>query len=242
MGNKLIAACAAFMATVFMSGVQAGEKEVVEAIKGKIRGADGAEVRPAPVPGLFEVVANGQIYYVTEDGKYLLQGTAFDLVNGTDLTEPRMNEIRAKALKGIAKDQAITYSPKGEVKDRITVFTDIDCYYCQKMHQQMEGYLAEGIEVRYMFYPRAGLNSASARKAEAVWCADDKLDAMTHAKADPKGMSNVEMRRCENPVAAHYNLGKDVGVRATPTLLTDKGQVVPGYRKPSDLRKILNAL
>lgn len=242
MSNKLVAVSAALITMVFSVSVTAGEKEVADAIKGKILGAEKAQIQPAPIPGMFEVVANGQIYYVTGDGRYLLQGNAFDLEAGTDLTEPRMNEVRADALKAVAKDQAVTYSPKGEVKDRVTVFTDIDCYYCQKMHQEMEGYLAEGIEVRYLFYPRAGINSQSARKAEAVWCADDPLSAMTYAKADPKGLRNVEMRRCENPVAAHYRLGRDVGVRATPTLITDKGQVIPGYRKPADLRKILNTL
>lgn len=243
MGKKLIAASAALMAMVISLAGFAGEKEVAAGLKGKIIGAETAQIQPAPVPGMFEVVANHQIYYVTGDGRYLFQGHAFDLKEGVDLTEPRVMDVRADAINSVKEDQAITFRPKDvEVKDRITVFTDIDCGFCNKMHQQMDGYLAQGIEIRYLFYPRHGLNAAGARKAEAVWCADDQQSAMNAANADARNMTGVEMRRCENPVAAHYKLGKDVGVRATPTLVTDKGQIIPGYRKPEELRKILDTL
>lgn len=244
MSKKLIAASAALMTMVISLAAMAGEKEVAASlIKRGISGAQTAEIQPAPVPGMFEVVADRQIYYVTDDGRYLFQGHAFDLQEGTDLTEPRVVEVRADAIKSVKDDQSLTFRSKSvEVKDRITVFTDIDCGYCNKMHQQMDGYLAQGIEIRYLFYPRSGLNAGSARKAEAVWCADDQQAAMNVANSDPRNMAGVEMRRCVNPVAEHYKLGRDVGVRATPTLVTDKGVIIPGYRKPTELRQILDTL
>lgn len=227
-------------AMVFLGfAATAGEAEVREALKGKVVGSDNAQIQPAPIPGMFEVIASGQLYYVTENGRYLFQGNAFDLVAGKDLTKPRMNFVRAQSLQSIEDSQAVIYTPKdGKVKHRVSVFTDIDCHYCRELHKQMDGYLERGIEVRYLFFPRAGVNSPSARKAEAVWCADDSQIAMTDAKAFRK----VEARRCANPVAAHYNLGKSLGVRATPTIMTDSGEVIPGFRPPEALEQILKQL
>lgn len=217
----------------------AGEAEVRKALTGKIIGADKAQIQAAPIPGMFEVIAAGQLYYVTDDGRFLFQGNAFDLVEGKDLTEPRMNEVRAQQLNSVDDAQAIVFTPKdGKVKNRINVFTDIDCHYCREMHKKMAGYLERGIEVRYLFFPRAGVNSPSAKKAEAVWCADDQHKAMTDAKAFRK----VEDRSCGNPVASHYRLGKELGVRATPTIMTDGGQVIPGFRPPEALEQILRQL
>lgn len=217
----------------------AGKAEVLEAVKGKIVGGNDAQVQPAPIPGMFEVIASGQLYYATEDGRYLFQGNAFDLVEGKDLTKPRMNFVRAESLKSVDDAQAVVFSPEAkDIKYRVNVFTDIDCHYCRELHKQMAGYMERGIEVRYLFFPRAGVNSPSAKKAEAVWCADDSQTAMTDAKAFRK----VEPRRCPNPVATHYNLGKELGVRATPTIMTDGGEVIPGFRPPEALEQILKHL
>lgn len=239
--KKTVLACAVVMAAIFTSAAQAaemGEAEVRKALSGKIRGGDTAQVQAAPIPGIFEVIAEGQLYYVTADGRYLFQGKAFDLLEGKDLTEPRMNDVRAQQLNAVDDKQTVIFKPKGETKYRVDVFTDIDCHYCRELHKEMAGYLERGIEIRYLFFPRAGANSPSARKAEAVWCADDRQQAMTDAKAFRK----VESRRCENPVAAHYQLGKDVGVRATPTIMTGNGQVIPGFRPPETLEQILQQL
>ena len=223
------------MALISVS-VYAGETEVRKGIAGKLIGAEEAQIQPSLVPDMWEVIASGQLYYVTNDGRYLFQGNAFDLAEGKDLTEPRMNAVRAQTLAKMVDANTVLFTPKDDkVKHRVTVFTDIDCHYCRELHKQMDGYLERGIEVRYLFFPRAGVNSPSARKAEAVWCADDRLKAMTDAKA----FREVEPRRCENPVAAHYRLGKELGVRATPTIMTDAGQVIPGYRPPEALLKAL---
>lgn len=217
----------------------AGEAEVRKSLRGKIVGGENAEIQPAPIPGIFEVIAASQLYYVTADGRYLFQGNAFDLLEGKDLTEPRMNDVRAKQLSAVGDASSIIYSPKdGKVKHRITVFTDIECYYCRKMHEQMEGYLARGIEVQYLFYPRKGLNSAGAKQAEAVWCADNRLHAMDEAKAQRP----IEARSCANPVKDHYLLGRELGVRATPTIMTSSGQVIPGFRPPAALEQELKPL
>lgn len=239
MFKKLSAALLFCVAAVLSLSALAGEAEIRKALAGKVIGGAEAQVQAAPIPGMFEVIAAGQLYYITEDGRYLMQGKAFDLVSGKDLTEPRMNAVRSDRLKSVNDEQTIVFAPKeGETKHRVNVFTDIDCHYCRELHKQMDGYLARGIEVRYLFFPRAGVGSPSARKAEAVWCADDRQVAMTDAKA----FRQVDARRCENPVAAHYQLGKELGVRATPTIMTDTGEVIPGFRPPADLEKVLKTL
>jgi thiol:disulfide interchange protein DsbC len=116
------------------------------------------------------------------------------------------------------------------------VFTDIDCGYCRKLHSQIKDYDRQGIQIRYLFYPRAGMDSESARKAEAVWCAKDRHQAMSDAK---RGKS-VSYRRCDNPVREHYLLGQAVGVTGTPALVLENGELIPGYIPPNRLRRLLD--
>lgn len=237
--KKLSSALLMMLAVMYSFVAAAGEAEVRKALAGKVIGGSDIQLQAAPMPGMFEVIAGGQLYYVTDDGRFMFKGTAFDLVKGVDLTQPRMNDVRAQSLKAVDDAQTVIFSPKdGKVKYRVNVFTDIDCHYCRELHKQMDGYLARGIEVRYLFYPRAGVNSPSARKAEAVWCADDRHKALTDAKA----FREVDARRCENPIAKDYQLGRELGVRATPTIMTDGGEVIPGFRPPEDLEKILKSL
>jgi len=116
------------------------------------------------------------------------------------------------------------------------VFTDIDCGYCRKLHADMDKYNAQGIRVRYLFYPRAGLRSESYRKAVSVWCADDRKAAMTAAKTGRP----LPARSCVNPVADQYNLGRQLGVRGTPALVLEDGEIIPGYVPPDKLRTMLD--
>lgn len=237
--KKFSTALLMMSAALYSFVAAAGETEVRKAMAGMVIGGSDIQLQAAPMPGMFEVIAGGQLYYVTDDGHFMFKGTAFDLVKGVDLTEPRMNYVRAQSLKAVDDAQTIIFSPKdGKVKYRVNVFTDFDCGYCFKMHREIDGYLERGIEVRYFFYPRAGVNSPSARKAESVWCADDRHQAFI----DAQPRVAMEARRCENPVAKGYQLGRELGVRATPTIMTDGGEVIPGYRPPADLEKILQSL
>ncbi len=128
----------------------------------------------------------------------------------------------------------IVFAPE-QPKHMITVFTDIDCAYCRKLHRQMDEYNRLGIGVRYLFYPRAGPNSASFRKAVAVWCAKDRKQALTTAKAGGK----IEMLKCPSPVRQHMDKGKQVGVSGTPTIILENGTKLPGYVSPPKLSRII---
>lgn len=194
-------------------------------------------VAPTPLDGIYEVTIGSEVYYVSGDGRYMLQGELVDLKERRSLTEPRRASIRASLVDEVPEDQMLIYSPEGEVKHRITVVTDIDCPYCRRFHRHMEEYNARGVEVRYLLMPRAGVQSESYDKAVSVWCSEDRLAAMTRAKAG----ADMEKRECENPVKSHMALAEQLGVRATPTIITESGDVIRGYRSPDDLLQALEA-
>ena len=193
------------------------------------------DISPTPVPGLYEVMLGARVFYVSADGRYLIQGKMTDLETGEDLTEAKVSKARKQAVDAVGEENMIIFGPK-DARHTITVFTDIDCGYCRKLHSQMEEYNSQGIRIRYLFYPRAGLGSESARKAEAVWCSEDRHKAMSQAKQGKP----VEYRKCDNPVKEHYMLGQTVGVTGTPALVLENGELIPGYIPPKRLRRLLD--
>ncbi len=203
-------------------------------LKMMVPGLTDAAISPAPVPGLYEVVVGADVLYVTQDGRYLIQGSIIDLETKENLTAPRVAQVAAEAIERVGEENMVIYEPK-ETKHTVTIFTDIDCGYCRKLHAEMDEYLAHGIRIRYLFFPRAGVKSESARKAVAVWCAEDRNEAMTLAKSGQK----IEMRDCENPVGSHYTLGQQMGIRGTPALVLEDGEKLPGYVPPDRLNQYL---
>jgi len=199
------------------------------------------QINKTPVDGLYEVMYGPRLVYVTADGRFLLQGSIIDMQTRENITEPRLMKAKIEAVEAVGVDNMLIFSPpKGtEVKHRVNVFTDIDCGYCRKLHAEMADYNKSGIEIRYLFYPRAGVGSESYKKAVRVWCAADRLEAMNIAKAgNPVTGSNTD---CKNPVEDHLGLGAMVGVTGTPALVLDDGQLVPGYVPADRLIKLLDA-
>ena len=202
-------------------------------------------VHETPVKGLYEVLVGSDVIYVSGDGRYMVQGRMIDLDSKEDLTEtsPRLAEARKKeakervaAVNKLGEDTMIVFAPPGKAEHTITVFTDLDCGYCRKLHSEIDGYLAEGIKVRYLFFPRAGVGTPSFDKAVSVWCADDRKSALTDAKAG----KSVPDKKCDNPVKAQMELGEKLGVSGTPAIILDNGEMVPGYIPPIRLAAILN--
>ena len=191
-------------------------------------------IKPSEVKGLYEVMVGSSMVYVTEDGKYLIQGRLVDVQTRTDLTEQKLATTRVAALEKVGQDKMVIFKPKIK-KYTVSVFTDIDCGYCRKLHSEIDQYLAEGITIQYLFYPRAGKGSESYDKAVSVWCAEDRNAALTSAKKDQK----IPAKTCENPVDEHMKLGEDFGAKGTPMIVTETGHVLPGYVAASQLSKML---
>jgi len=193
------------------------------------------DVSPSPVPGLFEVMLGPQVIYVTGDGRYLIQGSIIDLELRKNITEPRLDFAKAKAVEQIGVENMVVFGHK-HPKHIVTVFTDIDSGYSRKMHSEMAKYSDRGIQVRYLFFPRSGIGSPSYRKAVSVWCSDNREQAMSLAK---RGKS-VEEKQCYNPVQKHMMLGKLMGVVTTPSIVMNDGEMLPGYVPAEKLGDMLD--
>ena len=197
------------------------------------------DVRPAPAAGLYEVQQGTLFGYVTADGKYLIEGDLIDLANGVSLTETKRKGDRVAKLDALGEENMIVFAPEsGQTKYAITVFTDIDCGYCRKLHREIDEYTKRGIEVRYVFYPRSGPNSESFKKAQMVWCSNDRKQALTVAK---QGGPLSGSASCDNPIEREWMLGGELGLRGTPMLVLPDGEVVNGYVPAGPLAERLGA-
>jgi len=185
--------------------------------------------------GLYEAIISGEIIYFTKDLRYVFQGDVIALETRENITELKRVDLRQQALATIDETDLIIYEPT-KTEHTLTVFTDIDCGYCRKLHQQMADYNALGIRIRYMAFPRAGLESESFDKAADVWCAKDRKQAMT----DAKNGKDVDAEKCQSPIKAHYELGRRLGVTGTPALFLESGEMLPGYVPPTRLKQILD--
>jgi thiol:disulfide interchange protein DsbC len=207
-----------------------GDAMVRAALLKAVPGATIDSIRPSIIPGYREVAVGGKVVYVSADGRYLMQGALIDLATRDNLTEVSEGALRRGQLDAVPRNRRIVFSPPNP-KYRITVFTDIDCGYCRKMHAQINDYMKAGISVEYLFFPRAGIGSESFNKAVSVWCAADQRKAMTDAKMDKP----VAKRTCTNPVTMDYALGQRVGVDGTPAIFAADGTQLGGYVPPEEM-------
>lgn len=240
-GGSKIAVSSAAKAPVPAEPVYAAgspEARVREVLRGLDPRIQVDHVGPAPLPGFREVIAGGQVVYVSDDGKYLLQGSLLDVAKRKDLSEAAMARLRGEVLKGIPMADRIVYSPAGTPKHRVVVLTDIECGYCRKFHTEIGEHLKRGIQVEYLAFPRAGLGSADYRKMVSVWCADDRRKALTDAKSDRA----VPSKTCKTPVDMQYRAGQRMGLTGTPMILTEDGRMLGGYLPPDALEQRLRAL
>lgn len=194
-------------------------------------------ISETPIDGILQVQINSDIVYVTADGQYLLQGKIMEIDSRINITDQAKSGIRVGLLAELKADEQITYAPENPKYD-LLVFTDIDCGYCRKLHNQMTEYNEEGIAIHYLAFPRAGVGSNSYDKFVSVWCSDDQQSAMTLAKNG----SDPEPQKCANPIADQYELGRELGVTGTPALVTADGTLIPGYMPPAQLRARLESM
>jgi thiol:disulfide interchange protein DsbC len=217
------------------STVKAAPSEVPADVRtrvvAKLPGATPDDVSASPIPGLYEVTMGGLIAYVSEDGKYLVSGSVYDLDTQMNLTASRRNAARAKALTSASESQMIVFGPQN-AKMTVTVFTDIDCGFCRKFHNQIADVNKAGVRVRYLMYPRTGPGTESWRKAEQVWCSADRRDALTRAKRGEP----LKAKACgDGAIKTQYELGSDLGVEGTPAIFTQTGDYIGGFLSPEEL-------
>ncbi|MDC8014713.1 DsbC family protein [Tahibacter soli] len=234
---KLLAIAVALLATVPAARAADETQAVTDGIRKIAPDAKIDSVTKSPVAGFYEVVADGQVLYASADGRYLLRGPLYDMIERKDLTEARLSGMRKTLLDKVPKDQRIVFAPK-DPKYAVTVFTDIDCGYCRKLHNDIAQYNAQGIAVEYLWLPRSGPNTPSFDKAVSVWCAADRNKALSEAKAG----AETKPARCDNPIAEQFALAQRLGINVTPTVIAPNGTQLGGYLPAEAMRQQLDAL
>ncbi len=231
-----IAVLPALAATLLWSvPARAAEDTALEAVRVKIsemfESVDAEDINASPVDGWYKIQKGSVVAYVSADGRYLLQGDIIDLDKQVNLTELSRNEARRDLVAALDDKRSIVFSP-AEVKHTVTVFTDVDCSYCRKLHSEIDDYMDKGIAVRYVLYPRNGPASKAWSTSEDVWCARDRNAALTAAKLD----RSFETAKCDASVVTdHYALGRDIGLSGTPAIVFEDGTLVGGYLPPAAL-------
>ncbi|HEY0801024.1 MAG TPA: DsbC family protein, partial [Steroidobacteraceae bacterium] len=197
------------------------------------------DLRPSPIAGIYEFSQGADISYLTADGKYFLDGNLYDMKSRDNLTEALRTHARIALINAVPESEMLIFSPANP-KYTITVFTDVDCAYCRKLHSQMAELNRLGIRVRYMFFPRTGPGTESWKKAEVVWCSANRNEALTRAKAG----AALDMNKicAPTPVKREYELGENIGVRGTPAIVTEDGDYINGYMEPRELIEQLKEL
>ncbi|WP_196138425.1 DsbC family protein [Aliikangiella sp. G2MR2-5] len=220
--------------------------EVKSQLEKNLQGIEISDIEKSPLKGYYQAFLGGEVLYVSVDGRFLMTGMMLEIdegapINHTQLALARQDlkraPMRAKLISGIDESDMVVFKASDE-KHVVTVFTDVDCAYCRKLHKEMPMLNENGITVRYMAYPRAGIGSSAYRKLVSVWCADDKQEAMNIAKLQRQ----FSDKTCKNPVAAHYNLVRSLNLSGTPAVITETGEVIGGYLSADDMLSLLNKL
>ena len=194
----------------------------------------------SPLSGLYEVhLKGGQTLYTDANGEYMVVGDLYRNRDGQmiNLTERAANERRVERLDAIPDEQRVIYKPAGEVKARVTVFTDTSCPYCQKLHEAVPRLNQMGIEVDYLAFPRAGVDSEAARVMRHAWCADNASEALSAAMRGDDAPTSAA--QCDAPVAEQHALGIELGIQGTPAIVLPDGRMLPGYVPPERLAAML---
>ena len=190
-------------------------------------------IAPTPITNLYLVAFGAQVYYITKDGRYLISGNLIELENfpyGRNLTEDVKTAIQKRLIDELDESGMVIFSPS-RVASTITVFTDVTCGYCVRLHQDINQLAKAGIKVRYLGYPRAGIPSDAHDTLVSIWCANDPQRAMTNAKAGRE----IEKVVCETPIREHMAVAEQLGGRGTPTVFLQNGVKLPGYLPADEL-------
>jgi thiol:disulfide interchange protein DsbC len=241
--KSLSAALSIVVAAVALSGSVASAEDAVDPrvalLKRLPPTAKLENLRPAPISGLYEFSEGAEISYLTADGKYFIDGNIYDMATRQNLSEIRRAQARVALIGAIPESQMVIFSPENP-RYTVTVFTDVDCQYCRKLHSEIAEINKLGVRVRYVFFPRSGPGTESWHKAEAVWCSANRNEALTRAKlGNPVDTSKI---CASTPVDREYKLGLNIGVRGTPAIVTESGDLISGYLPARELAQKIKDL
>ncbi len=223
-------AAAGLLLSLAVSALASDYQEIEERLSGLVPDMSQVVIAETPMDGIMQVLIGSDVVYMSDNGRFLMQGRMIDLDTQIDLTDQTKSGLRKSQLAKLDAADFVSFGAE-DASYQILVFTDPDCGYCRRLHEQMDEYVDAGIRVNYMAFPRAGIGSESYNKLVSVWCSEDRNGAMDIAKA---GRIPPEAT-CDNPVDEQYSLGQALGVTGTPSILTYNGDIIPGYVPPEQL-------
>jgi thiol:disulfide interchange protein DsbC len=200
-----------------------------------VPGAKVSRIKETPISGVYEVIVGSEIYYMDKSARYIINGDLIDLATRTNFTEEAKTFNRKMKIAELGEENMIVYAPRA-VDHTITVVTDIDCPYCRRLHSEIDEYMENNVKVRYIFMPLKG--KVDYDKTVSVWCAEDKNLALDIAKAG----GELEKASCDNPIARHLKIARELGIRGTPAIILEDGSMLPGYVPVKKLVPELNKL
>lgn len=233
---KFLMSVALSVAALSAHAADGATQAVTEAMKKVAPQAKIQSINPAPMPGFQAVVADGHVLFVSDDGKYLIDGHVFDIATRRDLANEAMAGIRQEGLAKLTADKKLIFAPPNP-KYTVTVFTDVDCPYCREFHKQIAEYNRRGIAVEYVLFPLS-IHPGADKKAQTVWCEKDRNAAYTNAMAG----QTLAAKTCSNPIAEVTGIATSIGVDGTPAIFAKDGTQLGGYVPPDQLAQRLDEL
>jgi len=210
------------------------EATIAQGLQSLLPDAEITSITPSPIAKIYQVMIGPDVVYVTGDGRYVLKGDLLDLQERRNLSEEKRSIARIDILENISRQDLIEFAPE-KTEHAIYVFTDVDCTYCRRLHRDVPELNKNGVAVRYLAFPRSGFDSAAYRSMVAVWCSEDRQQALT----DAKNGKTVKSSQCDDPVKKQYQIGKNLGVRGTPAIYLEDGTELPGYMPPEKLVNLI---
>ncbi|MCG5495284.1 MULTISPECIES: DsbC family protein [Ectothiorhodospira] len=210
--------------------------ELRERIEALVPNAQVSSIRETPIQDLYEVRFGAQVLYMSGDGRYVLEGDLVELDTRRSLTAAARSEGRQEILGGLSETSMVIYPAEGESRHTITVFTDVDCPYCRRLHDEVAKLNEDGITVRYLMFPRSGEGTPTYEKMVSIWCSDDRAEAMDQVKAG----RSISENPCDTPVRDHLRAGQMMGVNGTPAILLETGDMIPGYRPAGEIAQMID--
>lgn len=237
MFSRTAVLCALLAAASVLSAEEdANLEQVRQKVTAMFDMIEAKDVTVSPVDGWYTIQRGSIVAYISSNGRYLLQGDLIDLDQNVNMSEAARTTARRQLMATVKDDEVILFSP-AQKKYSVSVFTDVECTYCRRLHSQIGEYLAHGIEVRYLMYPRNGPTSRAWTTAEQVWCAKDRNGALTAAKSDQKFATSS----CDaSIVKEQYDMGHEIGLSGTPAIVLEDGTLISGYLTPDQLKARLD--
>ena len=212
---------APLLATLLLGSAHANEATIRQALLAAFPNlASIDEVRPTPMPGVFEVRVGTDLFYTDATGQYVLQGNLLSLKARRNLTQDRLDQLLAIDFAALPWDDAIKIE-HGKGGPRIAVFEDPNCGYCKRFERDMQ---QANLTMYVFLYPVLGADST--RKSNAIWCASNRSQAWLDwmlSGVDP-GQGNCDTAAITRNLA----LGNKHKINGTPTLVFADGSRAPG--------------